>query len=335
MAVLKRNNAPLVNIILFTAIIFFGYTQFQNVITSEVSEQETVVIIPSNASTSEIANLLYDKKIVSNPFLFKLYARISGFESKLQAGEYKFSGHVSLKDIKEKLTTGQVVYIKFTIPEGYTVEQIANLLEKKGLIDKEKFFDCINSESFSYEYLPPPGSEGRLEGFLFPDTYKIAKGFSEKQIIELMLARFDEVFIDEWHQRVEELDMSVLEIVTLASIIEREAKIESDRPIISSVFHNRIKKGMYLESCATIQYALGEVKDVLLYEDLAIESPYNTYKSAGLPPGPIAACGKAALKAALYPEATKYLFFVAKKDGSHYFSKTLAEHNTAKRKYLK
>jgi UPF0755 protein len=151
----------------------------------------------------------------------------------------------------------------------------------------------------------------------------------------MMLARFDQIFKEEWRKRADELGMTIGEVVTLASLVEREARVSKDRPLVASVFHNRLKIGMHLESCATVQYALGEVKEVLLFEDLETESPYNTYLHGGLPPGPIAAPGADSLQAALYPEKTNYLYFVAKKDGSHYFSKTLAEHNKAKRLYLK
>ena len=149
-----------------------------------------------------------------------------------------------------------------------------------------------------------------------------------------MLERFDEVFKEEYYDRADELGMTIDEIVILASVVEREARVESDRPIISGVFHNRLDQGWKLESCATIQYILGERKPRLLYSDLEIESPYNTYMYSGLPVGPIASFGEASLKATLYPEETDYMFFVAKDDGSHVFSRTLEEHNAAKKRVL-
>lgn len=330
----RRKKSKLVFYLLII-LMGFSFYYFKG-LTAPVALTENVsLIVPPNATTSVISQLLLEKGLIHSDLLFKVYAKAQGFEGKLKAGEYHFSGQVSLKDIEEKMSQGVVNTQTITVPEGYNIEQIAELLEKKGLVNREKFLGTAQNGEFPYDYLPPAGTTGRLEGFLFPDTYQILKGWSEEQIIGIMLKRFNEVFLPEWHDRAAEIKMSVLEVVTLASIIEREAKVSADRPIISSVFHNRIEKGMQLESCATVQYALGEVKEVLLYEDLKIDSPYNTYINGGLPPGPIASPGKDSLKAALYPADSNYLYFVAKQDGSHYFSRTLAEHNEAKRKYLK
>jgi UPF0755 protein len=170
-----------------------------------------------------------------------------------------------------------------------------------------------------------------LEGFLFPETYEMKVGASESQIAERMLSQFDKVFKDSYYERAEELGMTINEVVTLASVIEREAQLDSERARISGVFHNRINKGWKLQSCATVQYILGERKEVLSYDDIAIESPYNTYINAGLPPSPIASPGEKSIIAALYPEDTDFMFFVAsgENDGSHIFSKTLKEHEKA------
>jgi len=338
MARRRRKNSKS---IVLSLIIIFGLAVFscafyiKNLLAPVELAQKVSIVVPAKASTSSISKLLYEKGLIRNDLVFKIYAKYRGFDGKLRAGEYNFSGKVSLDDIREKMSRGEIITESFTIPEGYNLQQMANLLEEKGMVDSERFLQVAEQESFPYDYLPEPGTEARLEGFLFPDTYQIIKGWSEEQIINMMLKRFDEVFLPEWRERAKEMDMTISEVVTLASIIEREAKASADRPIISSVFHNRIKKGMHLESCATVQYALGEVKEVLLYEDLEIDSPYNTYLHGGLPPGPIACPGKDSIKAALYPADSNYLYFVAKPDGSHYFSRTLAEHNQAKRKYLK
>jgi len=316
-------------------VVMAAWMYLQSLIAPVTVPGDVLVNVPPKSTTAKISTILWEKQLIRNALLFKLYAKINGFEGDLKAGLYRFSGTVSWQQIREKMTKGQVETISFTIPEGYTVGQIADLLAEKGLIDRDRFFQVMENGDFSYPYLPSRGKTNRLEGFLFPDTYRIAEGCSEEKIVHMMLDRFDQVFQKEWRLQAEKMRMSVLEAVTLASIIEREAKVASDRPLVSSVFHNRLERNMNLESCATVQYALGEVKEVLLLEDLKIESPYNTYIHGGLPPGPIASPGKDALQAALYPADTKYLYFVAKKDGSHYFSKTLAEHNGAKRKYLK
>ncbi|MEL7566395.1 MAG: endolytic transglycosylase MltG [Dehalobacterium sp.] len=329
----KKSKSGLYLLLLVLAATAFLY--FKGLTAPVVLSQSVSLVVPSQATTSTISQLLLEKGLIRSDWVFKIYAKIQGFEGKLRAGEYLFSGQVALEDIEEKMSRGEVITQNFTIPEGYNMEQMAELLTEKGIVNREKFLDVAMNGDFSYDYLPPAGTDSRLEGFLFPDTYQVIKGWSEEIIIQMMLKRFDDIFIPEWRDRAKEINMTIKEVVTLASIIEREARVADDRPIISSVFHNRMEKGMLLESCATVQYALGEVKEVLLYEDLKIDSPYNTYLNDGLPPGPIASPGKDSLKAALYPADSNYLYFVAKPDGSHYFSRTLAEHNQAKRKYLK
>ncbi|MGI6685007.1 MAG: endolytic transglycosylase MltG [Bacillota bacterium] len=332
----KKSKSVINPLLMIAALAFFSvFFYFKSLMAPVTLHEEVTLIVPNKATTSSISKMLWEKGLIRNDLIFKIYAKYMGFEGKLRAGEYHFSGQVSLEDIKEKMSRGQVISESFTIPEGYNIHQMADLLAKKGMVDRERFLQVAQNGSFDYEYLPKPGIEGRLEGFLFPDTYEIISGWSEEKIINMMLKRFDEIFLPKWREQAKNMDMTISEVVTLASIIEREAKISADRPIISSVFHNRLKKGMQLESCATVQFALGEVKEVLLYEDLKTDSPYNTYLHGGLPPGPIASPGKDSLKAALYPADSNYLYFVAKPDGSHYFSRTLAEHNQAKRKYLK
>lgn len=326
----KKRTGRNIVIIIITALAVF-YTG--NMLAPVPVHQEVSFQVPGQATTGDIAQILEDEGLIRNKLLFEMYIRFTGLDRKLRAGEYSFSGEITLTDIGAKLSRGQAQTDKVTIPEGYNVEQIALLLEEKGLADHDKFLEVTQSGDFSYPYLPPKNSEDRLEGYLFPDTYQIIPGWPEEKIVAMMLKRFDDVFLPEWHDRTQEMNTTIPEIVTLASIIEKEAKVEEDRPVIASVFYNRMKIGMHLESCATVQYALGEVKEVLLYEDLKIDSPYNTYLNGGLPPGPIANPGKDSLKAALYPAESNFFYFVAKPDGSHYFSRTLAEHNEGKRKY--
>lgn len=322
---------PIILILLFVAA---GYYLNSITLPVQLNEDQTITV-PKSASTDQIAQILAEKKLVREAVVFKLYAKLKGVDGRFKAGTYYFAGKVSLADITAELLKGKTEEVKFTIPEGLTQEEIADLLTAKGLVDKEKFLTAANDGDYPYDYLPPAGQSNRLEGFLFPDTYQVPKGYGEDLIVAMMLNRFDQIFTGQWREQATKLGMSIPQVVTMASLVEREAKVAVDRPLVSSVFHNRLAIDMRLESCATIQYALGEVKAVLLYEDLEIESPYNTYRHLGLPPGPIAAPGAAALEAALYPADTDYLFFVAKKDGSHFFSKTLAEHNAAKAKYLK
>ncbi len=244
------------------------------------------------------------------------------------------SQSMSNEEIINILQKGEVYVpkVKVTIPEGFELKQIAARLEEKGLVQADKFLEVASTTIFDYPFLvDSPAGVNHLEGYLFPATYQIAESASEKEIMFMMLNAFNRVFKEEYYGRAEELGMNVNELMTLASIVEREAKLDEERSTIASVFHNRLKRNKPLESCATIQFALGERKQRLLYKDLEIKSPYNTYKNPGLPPGPISSVGEKSIIAALYPEDTDYLYFrtTAKNDGSHHFSKTFDEHQRA------
>jgi UPF0755 protein len=220
--------------------------------------------------------------------------------------------------------------MSFTILEGYDLHQILQVLIDKGITTEEEYWNVVQNHPYDYPFLQDlPNVEMRLEGYLFPDTYIIPMGMSVENVLDVMLRRFEQI-----HKRMPEnqTGLSLHEVVTLASIIEGESLLDKERPLIASVFLNRLNIGMKLDSCATIQYILGERKERLLFSDLEIESPYNTYLNKGLPPSPIGSPGEASLRAVLEAEDTKYMYFVAKKDGSgeHVFSKTLQEHNRNK-----
>lgn len=294
------------------------------------------VTIPSGANSNKIGAILEENHLIRNKTMFKLYSKINGLDNKYKAGTYDISSSMDVKAISEILRNGKgfAETIKFTIPEGYEVRMIIDKLVELGLGERTKYEDLMKNADFDYSFVKEiKREEGKLEGYLFPDTYEVYKGSGEKEIIKKMLSRFDAIFNDEYKKRAEELNMSIDEVITLSSIIEREAKLEKDRKIISSVFHNRLKNKMLLQSCATIQYILKERKEVLLYKDLEVKSPYNTYKNQGLPPGPIASPGLKSIEAALYPDDTDYLYFFALDDGSHVFSKTFKEHIQAQNKY--
>jgi len=334
----RRRITPFFTFLIMIAIIGVGaffYWQYAN---SAVTAREAVTVnIPEGASTGQIADILQDAGLIKNAAAFRFYTRQEGIDNNLKPGEYTFeAGSIDFAAISMVLIQGkQAEGIKVTIPEGLTVLETGSLLAEKGLVDLDAFVEYTINGDFPYDYLPAKGTPERLEGFLFPSTYQMMPDWGVEKITNTLLGQFDKVLTEEWRAQAEKQGMSISEIVTLASIIEKEAKVPEDRPIISGVFYNRLKKPMRLESCATIQYILGEVKPVLSYADLEVESPYNTYKHDGLPPGPIACPGASALEAALYPEDNDYYYFLAKPDGSHYFSKTLAEHNAAKQKYLK
>lgn len=303
------------------------------------SVKQIEVKIPQGSTTVGVARLLEREGIVQSSLGFSVYTRWSGRDSTLRAGEYLLSPGMSVREILDKLASGAVEIQTFTIPEGYTIRQMAELLNAKGYGDRDRFIEAVGGVQLSYDYLPSPDSgeltpEARLEGYLFPATYKITKGTPEEQIVRMMAKRFDREITPEFRKKAKALGLTVNQAVTLASIVEREAKRDSERPMVAAVFLNRIRLGMKLESCATVQYALGETKERLLYKDLQVDSPYNTYKIAGLPPGPIASPGHASLQAAVNPAKVDYLYFVVSESGHHAFSRTLAEHNRNKQKYL-
>lgn len=301
---------------------------------SPVDPADTTTVIytvPSGATTTSIGKELAELSIIQNANAFKAKAKQMEVDGQMKAGDYMLSKSMSVEEIITKLVNGDV-YIEtftFTIPEGFEVRQIVDKLESEGLINREKFLDALQNAPFDYAFLEGVDRSYLLEGYLFPDTYTLKTGATEIQIIDRMLERFDEIFTDEYYARAKELDMTVDQVVTLASIIEREARVEEEFPIVSSVFHNRIDIGMMLQSCATVQFVLKERKDVLSFDDIAIDSPYNTYINVGLTPSPIASPGELAIHSALYPADTNYLYFVTKEtnDGSHYFNETLEGHN--------
>lgn len=294
------------------------------------STEEVVVKIPSGSTTTSIGEILYENGLIQNVNAFKAKVRLMEMDGKMQAGDYKLSPSMDVESIVKKITSGDVFVETFTvtIPEGYEVRQIVDRLESMGAINREVFLNLLLEYPFEYGFLDGVDRSNRLEGFLFPDTYEFKSGVDELTIITRMLDRFDRVFEDAYYEQSQVLGMSIEEVVTLASLIEREAMLEEEFKLVSSVFHNRLERGQKLESCATVQYILQERKPVLSFADTEIESPFNTYLIAGLPPAPIASPGKLALEAALYPEETNYLFFVTKEsnDGSHYFNETYDQH---------
>lgn len=293
------------------------------------------VRIEKGTSLRQAAELLQEKGLVRSARYFVWYAKSHGKEKGIKAGSYRISSAWGVGEILDVLTEGKVISYRVTIPEGYTTEQIARLLASKGIVRESDFMAAVSTSGFDYPFLEgiPPGPR-RLEGFLFPATYEFQAGVSSREVIEQMLKAFQKAFSPELQRRASQMGLTVREVVILASIVEREAKLDRERPLIAAVFLNRLKLGMRLESCATVQYVLGKQKERLTYEDLRIPSPYNTYLHSGLPPGPIANPGLASIRAVLYPAKVDYLYFVARGDGSHVFSLTLREHEMAARRYI-
>ncbi len=297
--------------------------------------KEVIIEIPNGSNTKDIATILKNEGLIRDTYIFRLVAKIEGKDSLLKSGKYDFNNKMSLKEILNYLVTGGIkkeTYV-FTIPEGFKINQIINRLSEEGLVDKERFMSLVNNINIfknEYEFLKEVPKELNLEGYLYPDTYEIYVDATEEEIIRKMLNEFEKNYYSHIEEKAKDLDLSINEVITLASIIEKEAKLDEERKKISAVFHNRLKKGMLLQSCATVQYALGERKERLTYDDLEIDSKYNTYIYKGLPPGPIASPGLKSIIAAVNPEDVNYLYFVANKDGSHTFSVNYRDHQNAK-----
>jgi UPF0755 protein len=313
-------------VFVFFASIFAGF-QFLNSSPNE-KISSTLFTIHMGQTIVQIAGDLKRKGYIRSELFFISLIRLSGNARKVKSGQYNLYSGMRSTEILQKLVRGVVATIKFTIPEGFTIQQIADLLEKEGVASSEQFIESTKYPEILEKYKIPFNN---AEGFLFPDTYIVAKDLAAEQIVELMIERFFTNLQKISSREFEEEEMKKL--VIIASLVEKEARLDSERPVISAVFYNRLEKGKRLESCATIQYILGKTKERLLYSDLRIESPYNTYLNGGLPPGPISNPGFGSLKAAIEPADVSYLFFVSKKDGSHYFSTTYEEHLEAIRRY--
>lgn len=297
------------------------------------NNEAVLVMIPSGATAKSIGALLEDQKLIRSADAFVQKVKDLDAQADLKAGQYKLSGSMSTEEIVKALSGGEVYAetFKIAIPEGFEVVQIVDRLLQDGRIDETLFYNELKSGAFDYKFLTEEDAKTNLEGFLFPATYTFKVGATEHEIIDAMLKKFDTVFNEADYAQADALGLSVRQIITMASIVEREAKLDSERPTVAGVFYNRLKIKMPLQSCATVQYILGERKEVLSFNDIAIDNPYNTYKFYGLPPAPIASPGEPSIKAALYPEKTEYFYFVTTNlgDGSHYFSKTLKEHEAA------
>ncbi|WP_202708609.1 endolytic transglycosylase MltG [Sporosalibacterium faouarense] len=293
--------------------------------------EEVFVNIESGSSLSSISEQLKENGIINSRKYFILYTKLKGLENKIQAGKFRVPANIEMNLLLDKLQNPEQEYIKLTIPEGYTVYQIASLLEDNNLVRKDKFVKIAKKGSDELQI--ENNSEGiiySLEGYIYPDTYYIPKGFQEKEIVKMTLERLDELFTEEYKEQAESLEMSIQEVITIASLIEKEAANDHERKTISGVIYNRLKSNMPLQIDAAVIYGItkGESHiNRLLYKDLEFDSLYNTYKYKGLPPGPIGSPGLASIEAALNPEAHDYLYYVLNKNGTkHIFSKTYKEH---------
>jgi len=323
----KMTKFKLQIILVFSLICFgsiiYGFTQST---TSAIGENFVILVKPGMVA-NDIGNLLYQKGAIKSILLFRIVSKVQGMENSLQPGQYAFSKNMTVQQIVAMLARGETSDEHITIPEGYTVEQIAKLIQEKHLGDAG-VFKKVAQNFVPYPYMVNNNSNViyKAEGYMFPNTYRITKGNTEEQILGMMTLQFDKQFTESMRARAAEMGLSIKDVIILSSLVEKEAQLPSDRPIIAGVFLNRLKNNMPMQSCATIQYILGYPKAELSVQDTEISSPYNTYQHMGLPPGPISNPGIAAINAVLYPQNTDYVYFVADKQGAHHFSKTYEEH---------
>lgn len=326
----KKNKGRFFGCLIAVALVLYAVTVVCD-ITGVSGGQMTGITIEAGSGTADIAQILKQNGVIRHPTWFRLFSLWGNHDGTYQQGSFALRQKSGYAAIIQTLQSppNQTDSVRVTIPEGFELRQIADRLEEAGLIDRKVFYNLVENGSFDYDFIKTlPKRENRLEGYLFPDTYLFRTDEGEEAIINTMLARFDEMYSAELRTRAKALSMTDDEVITLASVIEREAQGDADRDLVSSVFHNRLKSSEYpyLQSCATVQYILKERKAVLSVADTKIESPYNTYVNPGLPAGPIASPGLASIRAALYPAESDYLFFVLDSSGTHRFAKTYAEH---------
>jgi UPF0755 protein len=294
------------------------------------SQASSVVWIKPGQSFPETVMQLQEAGFVQHPQLFRWIARYRGDDRHIRAGEYELETSMAPKDILDALVSGKTLLHKVVIPEGSTIRKIGEILENAGLVSQGDFEQAASDASFA-EVLGLQGST--FEGYLFPETYHFPKGVAAEEVIRKMVSGFHSVFTPAWTERAKVMGLTVHEVVTLASMVEKETGNPEERPLIAGVFLNRLKRGMRLESDPTVIYGMSEFDGNLTRKDLETPTPYNTYLIKGLPPGPIANPGRASLEAVLYPSEEPYLYFVSKNDGSHAFSRTFTEHNRMVQKY--
>lgn len=311
--------------------LYFGYFLISP---GSKENKEKIFIVKKGSGLKTIAADLRNKGLIKNQSLFIVMAILRGECKNIKAGEYSLNLIMSPVTIFNVLISGTIKTYSLTIPEGFTAEQIANTLGKTNLINKNEFAALVNDKELAVSY----NIDGQgLEGYLFPDTYLISRNMEARNLIDIMVKHFRRVFkgATESRQFAASQSLSEREIVTLASIVEKETASPEERPLIASVFLNRLKRGMRLESDPTVIYGLEEFNGNLTKKDILTPTPYNTYIIYGLPPGPIANPGRESLIAVINPTKTDYLYFVSKNNGTHYFSETFSEHNRAVVKYQK
>lgn len=310
-----------------------GWLLFESRGTEAVKTRPVLFDVEKGKGVRAIAEALKLKGIIRKQWSFVLQYEFFFFPQSLKAGEYQFQPSQSSQEILEDLIRGKIYLHAVTVAEGLTARESADVFLSAGFGTAGEFIKAFREPEM---ILPWDAKARNLEGYLFPETYSLPKGLAAEEIFGKMVSQFKTVFDESWRRRTDELRMSVREVVTLASLIEKETSLQEEKELVSAVFHNRLHRGMKLDCDPTIIYALKEkgLFDGRLHaKDLKLDNPYNTYRYPGLPPGPICNPGRESLRTALYPASDDYFYFVSKNDGSHIFSRTLREHQAAVRKY--
>jgi UPF0755 protein len=313
--------------------VFAAATWFRDAVygRADLPAEQTDVVIPRGATFAQVVAVLRQDGVLAQPLAFRILARLRHVDGAVKAGEYRFPAHQTSDQVLQRLVRGEQTAIWVTIPEGFTAKQIAAALADRGLGDAATF-----ERIFLHDGVELGGTRTRsLEGCLFPSTYLIPTDDTPAGDARILVDQFRRELPADAAAQAKALGRSLPEVVTIASIVEREGKLDQDRPLIASVIYNRLRLGMPLEVDASIEYVFAEHHDVITKRDLQIDSPYNTYRHTGLPPTPIANPGKASLDVAFHPAHSDYLYYIAKSDGHSVFAKTLAEHNANVNRYLK
>lgn len=310
--------------------IFIFYIFIQLILPLPIRNRNIEVQIPKGATFRQTADIFEKENVIRNKILFLIIGKITGIERKIRAGYYSLFSSMNLIDLFKILRKGQIIEYEVTIVEGDTLLEISDKLSQKGIIKKEDFWELAKDKKFLTSFNIESPS---VEGYLFPETYKIPKGTEPHDVFAMMINKLRERFSDKLRKRGAELGFNENQVLTLASIIEKEAVTDDERPLISAVYHNRLKKKMKLQADPTAIYGVKSSKEKITYEDLKRKTPYNTYYINGLPPGPIASPGLKSILAALYPANVPYVYFVSNNDNTHHFSVTPDEHLSAVRSY--
>jgi UPF0755 protein len=308
----------------------FSYAAFEMLVPAQTGNSKIEIEIPRGSTFRQAVDILHDQKLIRDRNIFLLVGRFTGADRKIRAGFYSIWSSMSPFDIFKIIRKGQIIEYEIKVLEGDSLLEVSAQFEKNGIMKKEEFIKLAHDPEFLDSYSIESKS---IEGYIFPDTYRIPKGISPKEVLGSMIDKMREKFSFDILTRMEKMGMTENEVLTLASIIEKEAVVDSERPLISAVYHNRLKKKMQLQADPTSIYGIKSSREKITREDLLRKTPYNTYQIKGLPPGPIASPGLKSIMAALYPADVPYIYFVSQDDRTHQFSTTAEEHIEAVKLY--